>query len=187
MLMKKLLLLVLFAGTCFVSTQAQRFAYVDTEYILDMLPEYRSAQKQLESLSADWEKEIEKKQTGIDKMYKDFSAEQVLLTEELRKKREQDIKDKEKELREYRNQKFGYEGELFKKRQELIKPIQDRVFEAVQKVAKAGALDFIFAKGSEMIMLFSNAKYDKSDEVLSELGVAVTKNKGDNQKQQEKK
>ena len=107
------------------------------------------------------------------------------LTEELRKKREQEIKDKEKELRDYRNQKFGYEGELFKKRQELIKPIQDKVFDAVQKVAKQGALDFIFAKGSEMIMLYSNAKYDKSDEVLTELGVAVTKNK-DNQNLQKK-
>ena len=184
-MMKKIFLLILLAGTAFANSQAQRSAYVDTEYILDMLPEYRSAQKQLEQLSADWEKDIEKKQVAIDKMYRDFTAEQVLLTEELRKKREQEIKDKEKELRDYRNQKFGYEGELFKKRQELIKPIQDKVFDAVQKVAKQGALDFIFAKGSDMIMLYSNAKYDKSDEVLTELGVAVTKNK-DNQNLQKK-
>ncbi|MFN7313542.1 MAG: OmpH family outer membrane protein [Bacteroidota bacterium] len=183
--MKKILLLLLLLGIGFVNTYAQRFAYVDTEYILDMLPEYRSAMKQLESLSAEWEKEIEKKQANIDKMYKDFAAEQVLLTEEMRKKREQEIKDKEKELRDYRNQKFGYEGELFKKRQELIKPIQDKVFEAVQKVAKQAALDFIFAKGGEMIMLYSNAKYDKSDEVLAELGVVITKNK-DNQQKQDK-
>ena len=106
-MMKKIFLLILLAGTAFANTNAQRFAYVDTEYILDMLPEYRSAQKQLEQLSADWEKEIEKKQLAIDKMYRDFNAEQVLLTEELRKKREQEIKDKEKELRDYRNQKFG--------------------------------------------------------------------------------
>ena len=183
--MKKIFLLILLAGTAFASSQAQRFAYVDTEYILDMLPEYRSAQKQLEQLSSDWEKEIEKKQTAIDKMYRDFTAEQVLLTEDLRKKREQEIKDKEKDLKDYRNLKFGYEGELFKKRQELIKPIQDKVFDAVQKVAKQGALDFIFAKGGEMIMLYTNAKYDKSDEVLTELGVSVTKNK-DNQNQQKK-
>ena len=175
--MKKILLLILLIGTAFVSTQAQRWAYVDTDYILDMLPEYRSAQKQLEQISSDWEKEIEKKQAAIDKMYRDFSAEQVLLTEDLRKKREQEMKDKEKELRDYRNQKFGYEGELFKKRQELIKPIQDKVFDAVQKVAKAGTLDFILNKGGDLIMLYSNSKYDKSDEVLTELGVAVTKNK----------
>jgi len=156
---------------------AQRFVYVDTEYILDMIPAYRSAQKQLDQLSEDWQKDIEKKQLNIDKMYKDYQAEQVLLTEDLRKKREQEIKDKEKELREYRNQKFGYEGELFKKRQELIKPIQDKVFDAVQKIAKQSALDFIFAKSGELIMLYTNARYDKSDEVLTELGIAVTKNK----------
>ncbi|MBP9186503.1 MAG: OmpH family outer membrane protein [Bacteroidia bacterium] len=180
--MKKIFLLILLAGTAFASTHAQRFGYVDTEYILDMLPEYRSAQKQLELISSDWEKEIEKKQIVIDKMHRDFNAEQVLLTEEMRKKRDQEIKDKEKELREYRTQKFGYEGELFKKRQELIKPIQDKIFEAVQKVAKQSALDFIFAKGGDMIMLYSNAKYDKSDEVLTELGVAITKNKDNQQK-----
>lgn len=167
------------------AASAQRFAYVDTEYILDLMPEYRSAQKQLEQLSEDWQKEMEKMQVNIDKMYRDLQAEQVLLTEELRKKRELEIKDKEKALKDYRNQKFGYEGELFKKRQELVKPIQDKVFDAVQKIAKQNALDFIFAKSSELIMLYSNAKYDKSDEVLSELGVAV--NKADKDKKQQAK
>lgn len=171
--MKKLLLII---STLFAfSAYAQRFGYVDTEYILDLMPEYRSAQKQLDQLSEDWQKEIEKKQQVIDKMYREFQAEQVLLTEDLRKKREEEIKKKEKEMRDYRTQKFGYEGELFKKRQELIKPIQDRVFDAIQKVAKQSALDFIFAKSGEFIMLYSNAKYDKSDEVLTELGVAVNK------------
>lgn len=173
--MKKINLIALFIVACCSAAFAQRMAYVDTEYILDMMPEYRSAQKQLDQLSEDWQKEIEKRQIAIDKMYKDYQAEQVLLTEDLRKKREQEIKDKEKELRDYRNQKFGYEGELFKKRQELIKPIQDKVFDAVQKIAKQSALDFIFAKSSELIMLYTNAKYDKSDEVLTELGIAVTK------------
>lgn len=158
-----------------LSSFAQRFAYVDTEYILDLMPEYRSAQKQLDQLAEDWQKEIEKKQLVVDKLFKDYQAEQVLLTEDLKKKKEQEIKDKEKELKDYRNQKFGYEGDLFKKRQELIKPIQDKVFDAVQKIAKQNALDFIFAKSGELIMLYSNAKYDKSDEVLAELGVAVTK------------
>lgn len=173
--MKKIfvILTVLLLGA--FGASAQRFAYVDTEYILDLMPDYKSAQKQLDQLSEDWQKEMEKRQQAIDKMIKDFQAEQVLLTEELRKKREQEIKDKEKELKDYRSQKFGYEGELFKKRQELIKPIQDKVFDAVQKIAKQNALDFIFAKSGELIMLYSNAKYDKSDEVLSELGVAVNK------------
>lgn len=142
-----------------------------------MLPEYRSAQKQLDALSEQWEKELTEKQTEIDKLIRDFQAEMVLLTEELKKKREAEIKIKETELKDFRNKKFGYEGDLFKKRAELIKPIQDKVFEACQKIAKANALDFIFAKSTEMIMLYSNAKYDKSDEVLQELGVSVTKNK----------
>ncbi len=182
--MKKLflgLIILLGAYTSF----GQRFAYVDTEYILDLMPEYRSAQKQLDQLSEDWQKEIEKKQQAIDKMYRDFQAEQVLLTEDLRKKREEEIKAKEKELKDFRTQKFGYEGELFKKRQELIKPIQDKVFDAIQKIAKQSALDFIFAKSGEFIMLYSNAKYDKSDEVLAELGVAV--NKTDKEKDPNKK
>ncbi len=159
------------------TTHAQRFAYVDTEYILDMLPEYRSAQKQLDNIAEMWQKEAETKKLEIDKMQKDFQAEQILLTEELKKKKETEIKTKETDLKDFMNKKFGYEGDLFKKRQELVKPIQDKVFDACQKIAKQSALDFIFAKSAEMIMMYSNAKYDKSDEVLAELGVAVTKNR----------
>jgi outer membrane protein len=159
--MKKIFFILLALGIFTINkTAAQRFAYVDTEYILDMLPDYRSAQKQLDL-----------------KLQKEYQAEQVLLTEELKKKKEAEIKAKETELKDFMNKKFGYEGELFKKRQELIKPIQDKVFDACQKIAKQSALDFIFAKGGEVIMMYSNAKYDKSDEVLAELGVNVTKNK----------
>jgi outer membrane protein len=174
---KYLFLLVISAFALIGSTFGQRFAYVDTEYILDMIPDYRSAQKQLDALSLDWEKEMDKKQEEIDKMYHEFEAEKILLTEELKKKKEAEIKVKEQELKDFRNLKFGYEGELFKKRAELIKPIQDKIFDAVQKIAKTSALDFIFAKGGEVIMLYSNSKYDKSDEVLKELGITITKTK----------
>jgi len=174
---KYFFLIVISAFTLIGSTFGQRFAYVDTEYILDMIPDYRSAQKQLDALSLDWEKEMDKKQEDIDKMYHEFEAEKILLTEELKKKKEAEIKTKEQELKDFRNLKFGYEGELFKKRAELIKPIQDKIFDAVQKIAKTSALDFIFAKGGEVIMLYSNSKYDKSDEVLKELGIAITKTK----------
>jgi outer membrane protein len=171
--------LILFALSLFVvnKTAAQRFAYVDTEYILDMLPDYRSAQKQLDLIAENWQKEAEGMKAEVEKLQKEYQAEQVLLTEELKKKKEAEIKAKETELKDFMNKKFGYEGELFKKRQELIKPIQDKVFDACQKIAKQSALDFIFAKGGEVIMMYSNAKYDKSDEVLAELGVNVTKNK----------
>ncbi len=177
--MKKLIIgIIAFILLGFNTVSAQRFAYVDTEYILDMLPEYKSAQKQLDLIAETWQKEAEEKKAEIDRMQKDFQAEQILLTEELKKKKENDIKAKEAELKEFMNKKFGYEGDLFKKRQELVKPIQDKVFDACQKIAKQSALDFIFAKGGEMIMMYSNAKYDKSDEVLIELGVNVTKNRG---------
>ncbi len=172
--MKKLLIIGLLLCVSLFA-YSQRFGYVDTEYVLDMMPEYRSSQKQLDQIADDWQKEMEKMQIQIDKMNKDYLAEQVLLTEDLRKKREEEIKSKEKELKDFRTKKFGYEGELYKKRLELVKPIQDKVFDAVQKVAKQSALDFIFAKSGELIMLYSNAKYDKSDEVLTELGVAINK------------
>jgi len=175
---KYLVYLVFLLVTMNTQLQAQRFAYVDTDYILDMLPEYKSAQKQLDLIAETWQKEAEEKKAEIEKMLQDFQAEQILLTAELKKKKETDIKLKEAELKEFMNKKFGYEGELFKKRQELVKPIQDKVFDACQNIAKKSALDFIFAKGGEMIMMYSNARYDKSDEVLIELGVNVTKNKG---------
>lgn len=156
---------------------AQKFAYVDTEYILSQIPEYRSAQKQIDELAEKWQKDIDAKYAQIDKMYKDYKAEEVILNGEQKKQREADIIAKEKEVKKFQQDKFGYEGEMFKKRQELIKPIQDRVFEAIQKVAKESALDFIFDKSGDMVMLFSNARFDKSDEVLEELGITPIKDK----------
>jgi outer membrane protein len=165
--------MVLLAGIAGTAT-AQKFAYVDTEYILEQVPEYKSAQKKLDMMAEDWQKELEKQKNHIDKLRKELQAEQVLLTDELRKKKEDEIADLEKAMKEFQKQKFGYEGELFKKRQELIKPIQDKVFDAVMKVAKESALDFIFDKSSEMTMLYTNAKYDRSDDVLEEMGINVT-------------
>ena len=182
--MKKIIIALLFCASAQFA-MGQKFAYVDTEYILDLLPDYRSAQKQLDIISESWQKEGEAKKAEIDKMYREYDAEKVLLTEEMKKKREQEIQKKESDLKEFFSKKFGYEGELFKKRQELIKPIQDKVFDAVQKIAKQSGLDFIFAKSAEMIMLYTNAKYDKSDEVLHELGINVTKNKNQQQQQQQ--
>jgi outer membrane protein len=118
---------------------------------------------------------VDKLYADIDKMYKDYQAEKVILSGELQKKREEEIIVKEREAKKYQQDKFGYEGELFKKRQEFIKPIQDQVYDAIQKIAKENTLDFIFDKSGDMVMLFSNSKYDKSDEVLQELGVVKTK------------
>lgn len=153
---------------------SQRFSYVDTDYILEKMPEYRSAQKQLDNLAEEWKAEIQAKMKEIDRLYKAYQAEQVLLPEDIRKKKEDEILAKENELNEYKKSKFGPEGELYKKRKELIKPIQDKVFEAIQELAKEEGLDFIFDKAGSVTMLYVNAKYDRSDEILEILGVENT-------------
>ena len=176
--MKSIFKSTLFLGLVAVmSTQAyaQRFAYVDSDYILSQMPSYKSAQTQIDEQSKKWQEEIDNKFKDIDKLYKQYQAEKVLLTKDMQTKRENEIIEKEREAKKLQNDKFGYEGELFKKREELIKPIQDKVYEAINKVAKNNGLDFIFDKSGDMLMLVSNPKYDRSDEVLEELGVVPTK------------
>ena len=142
-------------ATCVV-TFAQKFAYVDTEYILGQIPEYKSAQAELDKTSIQWQKEIEAKYAEIDKMYKAYQAEQILLTDDMKKKREADIIAKEKDAKDLQKLRFGVDGELFKKRQELVKPIQDKVYNAVKAVAEKGAYSIIFDKSSDLTMLFTN-------------------------------
>lgn len=150
---------------------SQKFAYVDSEYILGQMPEYRSAQKQLDDLAQQWQKELDDKMAEVEKMYREYQDEKILLTEEVRQRRERAIDDKEKAAKDFQKAKFAADGELYKKRMELIKPIQDKVFDAIQKVAKKGGYDFIFDKAGEVVMLYSNAKFDMSDNVLQEMGI----------------
>ncbi|MBK9638375.1 MAG: OmpH family outer membrane protein [Bacteroidetes bacterium] len=170
--MKKLIIACTFFIGMFASTSifAQKYAYIDSQYILDNISEYKAAHQQLDQLSIAWQKDIEAKYTVIDKLYKDYQAEQILLTEEMRRKREQEITNKEKEVKEYQKQKFGYEGELFKKKQELIKPIQDKIFNAVKKMATDQSYAVIFDKSGDLVMLYTNPKYDKSDDILESMG-----------------
>jgi outer membrane protein len=151
-------------------TYAQKYAYVDSQYILNNIPEYKSAQSQLDNISVTWQKEIEAKYQEIDKMYKAFQAEQILLTEDMKKKREDEIISKEKEAKEMQKQRFGVDGDLFKKRQELVKPLQDKIYTAIKTMAEAGSYAVIFDKSSDLSMLYSNPKYDKSDEILNSMG-----------------
>jgi len=169
--MKKLLILT----TCFLlvaaTSNAQRYAVIDSKYILDKLPEYKDAQKLLDQFSEQWQQEIDQKQAIVDKMYKDYDAEQVMLTDVLKKKREDELYNKEKELRDLQKKRFGFEGDLFKKRQELIKPIQDRVYNAVQKMAVEKQYDFILDKSEGITVIFADPKLDKSADILRNLGV----------------
>jgi outer membrane protein len=172
--MKKLtLLLTLAVLTSATLVQAQKYCYVDTQYILDNITEYKAAQQQLDQLSVTWQKEIEAKYAHIDKLYKDFQAEQILLTEEMKRKRENEIIAKEKEAKEFQKQKFGFEGELFKKKQELVKPIQDKIYNAIKKMATDQSYAVVFDKSSDLIMLYANPRYDKSDDILNALGYKV--------------
>lgn len=170
-MMKKLLIL----ATCFLlvaaSTNAQRYAIIDSKYILDKLPEYKEAQKLLDQFSEQWQQEIDQKQALVDKMFKEYDAEQVMLSDVLKKKREDELYNKEKELRDLQKKRFGFEGDLFKKRQELIKPIQDRVYNAVQKLAVEKQYDFILDKSEGITVIFADPKLDRSADILRNLGV----------------
>lgn len=165
--------IIVFAGILFfscTSTFAQKFAYVNTEYILENIPDYKSAMQQIDNLSITWQKEIEDKYAIIDKLYKAYQAEQVLLTEEMKRRRQDEISSKEKDVKDLQKQRFGYEGDLFKKKQELVKPIQDKIYNAVKKLSTDQSYAVIFDKSSELIMLYTNPKYDKSDDILLALG-----------------
>ncbi|NII24690.1 OmpH family outer membrane protein [Pseudoflavitalea sp. X16] len=169
--MKKVLLIGSFLLALTGASFAQRYGIVDTKYILDKMPEYKEAQKKLDQFSIQWQKEIDDKQAALDKMYKDFDAEQVMLSEELKKKREDELFIREKELRDLQRKRFGFEGDLFKRRQELIKPIQDKVYNAIQKIAVNRAFDFILDKSEGITVIFADPKLDRSEDVLKELGV----------------
>lgn len=167
---KNLLLLVFLLAGCLFSF-AQRYAVIDSKYILEKVPEYKESQEKLNQYSAQWQQEIERKQAELDRMYKTYDAEQVMLSDELKKKREDELFNKEKEVRDMQKKRFGFEGDLFKKRQELIKPIQDRVYTAIQKLATEKSYDFILDKSEGITVIFADPKLDRSDDVLKYLGV----------------
>jgi len=163
----------LFLGFAGLVSAQQRYAVIDTKYILDKIPEYKEADKKLQAVSLQWQKEIDDKQATLDKMYKNYEAEQFMLTDELKKKREEELFVKEKEIRDLQKRRFGYEGDLFKERQRLVKPIQDKVYNAIQKIAVAKAFDFVLDKSEGITVIFADPKLDKSDDVLKELGIKI--------------
>src|SRR6195952_1470987 len=176
--MKKVILVFCFTLFAITASFAQRFAYVDSDYILKHMPEYASAQKQLAALSTQWQKDVDLRFQEIDRLYKAYQADQVLMTPDMKKRREAEIADKERTAKDFQNQKFGPDGELAQKSNSVIKPIQDKMAKAIQAVAESDNLDMIFDKNSEVIMLYANPRYDKSADVLTRLGiktVAVTK------------
>ncbi len=168
--MKKLILALLTVCAFSFGAEAQKYACVNTEYILTNIPDYTQAQNQLNRYSEDWQKELEAKFQEIDKMYKTFQQEAYLLPDNLKRKREDEIIAKEKEAKELQMKRFGAGGDLDKKREELMKPIQDKVYNAIERVANEKSYAFILDKAGSATLLFVNKKYDISDQVLSLLG-----------------
>jgi outer membrane protein len=169
--MKKILASLLILVISATAAMAQRYAIIDTRYILDKMPEYSEAKKKLDATANMWQKEIDNKQAELDNMYRNFEAEKVMLSAELIKKREDELFNKEKEVRDLQKKRFGFEGDLFAERQKLIKPIQDKVYTAVQKLAVARSYDFILDKSEGITVIFADPKLDRSEDVLRELGV----------------
>lgn len=168
--MKKYIVLLVLAITIGFNSYGQKFAYVDTDYILKNIPEFTDAQSQIDEMSKQWQKEIEAKFVEVDKMYKEFQADALLMPEETKRKKENEIIATEKEAKAMQMQKFGQNGELFKKRQELVKPIQEKIFKAINEISTERNFAIVFDKAGSVTVLYSNNKYDISDDVLEKLG-----------------
>ncbi len=169
--MKRLLIIAISMLLASATVSAQRYAIIDTKYILDKMPEYKDADKHLSETSGQWQKEIDDKQTQLNTMYHNYDAEQVMLTDDLKKKREDQLFNMEKEIRDLQKKRFGFEGDLFKERQKLVKPVQDKVYNAIQKMAVNRGYDFVLDKSEGITVIFADPKLDKSEEVLKELGI----------------
>ncbi|MCK5704799.1 MAG: OmpH family outer membrane protein [Cyclobacteriaceae bacterium] len=168
--MKNLFLLLLFLAGIGQIAKAQKFGYIDTDYILAQMPEYKEAQGEIGQLSKSWQSEIQQMYKEIESMYSELQAEEVLLTQEMKDERLAEIKTKEEEVKEYNSKVFGYEGLFFLKKKELMKPVLESVFEATEKVCKAHRLQFMFDKAADMVMIYTDPIHDYTDYVLDELG-----------------
>jgi outer membrane protein len=168
--MKKILITLIAVFTFLSVSYAQKYAYVDTEYILENIPAYQAAQEQLNTLSTQYQRELENVKAELEQMYNDFRAESVLLSDEMKRKREDVIVSKEKEFRELQQKYFGPEGELYQKRQGLVKPIQDDIFNTIKEIASDGNYAVIFDKAGGMSMLYTDPRYNLSDQVLEKMG-----------------
>ena len=168
--MKKLIYLLLISLTCNLNVYSQKFAYIDSDYILNKIPEFKQAQDKLDNFSADWQAEIESKYASVEKMYRAYQQEKVLLTDNMKSKREEAIITKETAAKNLQQKYFGPEGQLFTKRQELITPIQDKIQNAIKELAKANKYQIIFDSASDLIMLHKDNNLDQSDKVLDLMG-----------------
>jgi outer membrane protein len=167
--MLKIAATFLFVATLGFAANAQRIAYVDVNTVLESIKEYQSAQAELDNIANRWRQEIAQEYDKIKGMYNRYQAEQVLLSDDARRTREDEIMEKEKEVRELQRVKFGPEGELFKRRQDLVRPIQDKVYAAIEEYANERGYDFIFDKSGSSGIIFYSPQYDKTEDILKKL------------------
>jgi len=166
---KHILIIVLILATAGAGL-SQRYAYIDSDYILSNIPAFNTAQEQLDKLADEWQKEIEKQYEIVEQMYRRYQNERVLLSDEMKRKREEEIVNKERDIQALQRRYFGTEGELFSKRSELVKPIQDQVYKAVSELAIEENYAFIFDVASGSTLFYTNPRFDISDDVLKKLG-----------------
>lgn len=178
--MKKIILAAALLLTMSTISVAQKYAFVDTDYILRNIPEYTDAQDMLDELASEWQKEIEDMFAEVDRLYKEYQAEAVLLPEDMKRQKENEIVQLEKDAKALQKKRFGVDGDLQKKRMELVQPIQEKVFNAIEEIATTRNYSFIFDKASGATILYAEAKYDLSDDVLDEIGSVMQTVKREN-------
>lgn len=167
--MKKGTLIIFALLLASVTMEAQRFCYVDVETILESVDDYKTAQAKLDQFASKWNQEVAQKYQEIEQLYSKYQADKVLLSEKAQKEREDEIIQKEQEARNFQKDKFGPEGELFKKRQELVKPIQDKVYSAIEEYAQKRGYDFILDRSSNASMLYANPELDKTEDIIQSI------------------
>lgn len=173
--MKKLLSLTIVLMLFFaVSLQGQvKIGYFSSEAIMKQLPDAQDAQKQLDQLVADWQQEINKMQDDWKKKFDDYDKRKLIMTEQRRADAEHELRDLDQKIVDLRNQRFGQNGDLFNKQNELMKPVQDRIFKAVQEVAHDEGYDYIFDKSGDILLMYANEKYDLTQKIMAKLKVPV--------------
>lgn len=181
-MIRKLVFLCSLGLVLSLNSWAQKFGYMDSQFVLDKMPDYKTAQGEITKASAEWQKEVEGLFAEVDKLRKAYMAEEILLTDEMKKERLAVITEKEKVAKERQKKVFGFEGLLFLKRQELVKPVQDKLYEAVEKVCKKKKLQIMYDKSGALIMLYTDPKHDYTDFVLDELGLGDKNDTVDNKK-----
>ena len=178
--MKRFSLLIIFLSFFISAAFGQKFGYIDSDFIIKKMPEFKKAETELGQISQKWEKDISEQKKSLDKLQAEYKVEEVLLSDEMKKERQDTILSREKMLKEQQKKIFGFEGLIFLKRQELMKPVQDKVFDAVEKVAKAKQLQVIFDKSGDLVMIYTNPVHDYTDFVLEKLGLGDPDDKLEN-------